>query len=243
MEDRMMLSLDNYKGVFFDLGGTLIDAEKDRHAHLEILQEIILRYGIPISAEKALDAHYEYLVEETHKENFITIWDALKRSLHKLFSEYSPGINLDFSWIKKIYFKYHEKFVDLYPGVIDLLKFIKEKKKHLGVISDIDNDYMEFQLKLFGIIDMFDSITTSEEVRAYKPNPEIFQKALEKAKISGSEAIHVGDNYWRDIIGAKKFEITTILVGQPPEEKFIIDNIRPDYVVKNISEVKSLLNK
>ncbi len=239
----MSIKLDNYKAIFFDLGGTLIDADKDRRAHLEILEEIILRYGIPVSAEEALDAHYEYLVEETNKETFITAWDALKRSLYKLFSEYVPDIKLDFGWIKEIYFKYHEKFVELYPGAVELIKFLKEKGKHVGIISDIDNDYMEFQLKLFGIIDLFDSITTSEEVRAYKPNPEIFQKALDKAGIQGNQAIYIGDNYWKDIIGAKKFNMTTVLIGTPPDEKFIVDNIKPDYIIPAISEFKNLLDK
>ncbi len=237
----MSIKLDQYRAIFFDLGGTLIDADKDRRAHLEILEEIILRYGIPTSAEEALDAHYEYLVEETNKEGFITTWDALKRSLYKLLSEYVPNINLDFNWIRDIYFKYHEKFVDLYPGVMDLLTFLKEKGKHIGVISDIDNDYMEFQLKLFGIFDLFDSITTSEEVRAYKPNPEIFQRALDKAGVKGEEAIYIGDNYWKDVIGAKKFGMTTVLVGAPPDEKFIVDNIQPDFVISKISEFKDLL--
>ncbi len=239
----MSIVFDNYKAVFFDLGGTLIDADKDRRAHLEILEEIIIRYNIPISAEKALDLHYEYLVEETNKENFITIWDALKRSLYKMFCEYVPGIKLDFDWIREIYFKYHEKYVELYPGVIDLLKYIKEKGKHIGIISDIDNDYMEFQLNAFGIKDLFDSITTSQEVRAYKPNPEIFQKALNKAKIEGKEAIYIGDNYWRDIIGAKKFDMTTVLVGTPPDDKFIINNIKPDYVISKISEFRNLIKE
>ncbi len=239
----MSIKLDNYDAIFFDLGGTLIDADKDRRAHLEILQEIILRYGIPISAEEALDAHYEYLVEEINKENFITTWDALKRSLYKLFSEYVPNIKLDFGWIKEIYFKYHEKFVDLYPGVVDLIKFLKEKGKHVGIISDIDNDYMNFQLNIFGIKDLFDSITTSEEVRAYKPNPEIFQKALNKAGVSGEKAIYIGDNYWKDIIGAKKFNMTTVLVGTPPDEKFIVNGIRPDYVIPTTSEFKNIISE
>ncbi len=237
----MSIRLKNYRAIFFDLGGTLIDADKDKRAHLKILEQIILRYGIPVSAEEALDAHYEYLVEEINKEAFITTWDALKRSLYKLFSEYSPGIQLDFGWIKEIYFEYHKKFVELYPGTIELLKFLKDKNKHIGIISDIDNDYMEFQLKIFGIFELFDSITTSEEVRAYKPNPEIFKKALEKAGVSGDSAIHVGDNYWRDIIGAKKFNMTTVLIGIPPDEDFIVDGIRPDYIIPKISDFKNLI--
>ena len=237
----MELKYENFKAFFFDLGGTILDATKDKRAHFEILSEIILRYGIPITAEEALNSHYEYLAEEINKETFINTWDALERALHKLFSEYTPGISLDFPWIKDLYFKYHDKYVDVAEGAIEVLNKIKSKNLYLGIISDIDNDYMEFQLEKLKIKDMFDSITTSEEVRAYKPNPQIFEKALSKAKIEGKDAIYIGDNYWRDIIGAKKVGMTAVLIGDPPMEQFATKGIEPDIVIDKLKELLNII--
>ncbi len=57
-------------------------------------------------------------------------------------------------------------------------------------------------------------MVTSEEAGADKPKPEIFLKALEKAGVDASEAVHVGDQYDLDVVGARGVGISPILIDR-----------------------------
>jgi len=52
------------------------------------------------------------------------------------------------------------------------------------------------------------------EVGAGKPRPPMFLAALERAKVSPSEAIYVGDQYKLDVLGARGVGITPILIDR-----------------------------
>jgi putative hydrolase of the HAD superfamily len=57
-------------------------------------------------------------------------------------------------------------------------------------------------------------IVTSGDVGVDKPKPPIFLAALERAGVNASEAVHVGDQYKLDIIGARGVGITPILIDR-----------------------------
>lgn len=65
-----------------------------------------------------------------------------------------------------------------------------------------------------GLTPYIDFALTSFEVDAEKPHPPIFLAALERAGVSGSEAIHVGDQYHSDVIGARGAEIKPLLLDR-----------------------------
>jgi putative hydrolase of the HAD superfamily len=46
----------------------------------------------------------------------------------------------------------------------------------------------------------------------WKPRPEIFLAALERAQTQADQAIYIGDNYYADIVGAREAGIDAILV-------------------------------
>ncbi len=51
----------------------------------------------------------------------------------------------------------------------------------------------------------------SGEVGVSKPNPGIFYAAMERLGTVAAEALYVGDNYWADVIGARRAGITPVL--------------------------------
>jgi putative hydrolase of the HAD superfamily len=58
-------------------------------------------------------------------------------------------------------------------------------------------------LKEHNILNLFDVIIFSAEFKVIKPDPKIFQIALDKLKnIKPYEAIFIGDSYIFDILGA-----------------------------------------
>jgi len=68
-------------------------------------------------------------------------------------------------------------------------------------------DYQQTPFRYHGI--KATSIVTSEDVRSYKPRPEIFLRALELINVRPGEVLHIGDSLSSDIAGAKGLGIST----------------------------------
>jgi len=101
----------------------------------------------------------------------------------------------------------------IYDDSLPALKDLKKRGFTIGLISNVVQDmnsvYDELGLKSFLTFKV-----TSAEVGYDKPHPEIFQAALNKAKAKPQEAIHVGDQYDLDIIGAKSVGINAVLIDR-----------------------------
>jgi FMN phosphatase YigB (HAD superfamily) len=71
-----------------------------------------------------------------------------------------------------------------------------------------------------GLENQFDPIIVSDEVGLKKPDPRIFQLALDHADVDDAlAAVYVGDNPTDDIGGAKAFGMSTIWYRRFRSEK------------------------
>ncbi len=101
----------------------------------------------------------------------------------------------------------------LFEDVLLTLKKLKELKLTLGLLTNLDRDMIPICHKL-GLEPYLNFIVTSGEAGADKPNPAIFLSALQKARVDAEEAVHVGDQYQLEIIGARGVDITPILIDR-----------------------------
>lgn len=96
----------------------------------------------------------------------------------------------------------------------------------LGVMSNMD-DRLSVILQNLGILDKFDFVLTSYEARAEKPSAIIFTKALEVAGLAPtSHALHCGDSYKRDLIGATSVNWMAVLVDEAVDKAERLDMIK-----------------
>ncbi len=83
----------------------------------------------------------------------------------------------------------------------------EDKKLAIGIISNFDTRLYQL-LKLFPLDNIFAPVILSHEHQISKPSQKIFNLALAEYKqkfgenIQPCEALHVGDNYELDYIGA-----------------------------------------
>jgi putative hydrolase of the HAD superfamily len=80
------------------------------------------------------------------------------------------------------------------------------------VIVSNSEGTLEKLLDRLGILDAFDFVLDSGIVGIEKPDPGIFQIALERSKVSADRALHVGDVYAMDVIGARKAGLHAALI-------------------------------
>ncbi len=239
-----------YKALFFDFGGTLMCAESDHVAHSHMMKEVIQKYNLPAFPEDMATKYNSFLFTkemtlrdtDPEEKSFTPLRESTKKAFKGVLAEYNiQPSKEDFQWFRKSFLENHKKYIKLFPETLLILRELKNTDLHMGIISDIDNDFQEFQFEVFGISEIFDSITTSEEVQSYKPESKIFQVALNKARCQGEESIIIGDSYKKDIVGGKNMGMTTIWINKFSGNN--TDNDKADFIVKDLKEISPILKE
>lgn len=103
----------------------------------------------------------------------------------------------------------------LYDDVIPTLQQLKDAGLKLAIVSNWDTPLHPLTERL-GIAHYFDAIVASHDarVRSAKPDPGIFHYALAAVGVVPEEAVHVGDTYEADIVGAQGVGIRPILIDR-----------------------------
>jgi HAD superfamily hydrolase (TIGR01509 family) len=94
-------------------------------------------------------------------------------------------------------------------GARGLIEDLKERGHAVVLASSAKEDEVDHYLDLLEARELADGWTTSADVEATKPEPDLVQAAVEKA--GGGEAVMVGDSTW-DCEAAKRAGLETIAV-------------------------------
>lgn len=204
--------------VFFDLYGTLAGFQPSR---FEVQSQACLKFGIKITQEGTISG-YKLADAYMAKENSIMpINTRGKNKRDQFFWEYEKlilkGSDVTIStrmagkiWntLKTIPYK-----LVLFPDVIREINKIKSLGIKTALISNIDSDSNNIVDEL-GLSQIFDVTITSNEIGAAKPDPVIFNAALEQTGSIPENTIHIGDQILSDIQGALNSGIKPILIDR-----------------------------
>ena len=80
----------------------------------------------------------------------------------------------------------------------------------LAVISNRGEPYAEV-VEALGLSQFFAFSLAGGEIKAFKPAPEIFLHACARLGVIPAEAAYVGDNYYADVVGARRAGLTPVL--------------------------------
>ncbi len=81
------------------------------------------------------------------------------------------------------------------PEMIEVLKKLKSLNKYkLIALSNVNSSHWDYLLKKkWGFIEFFDELILSHEIHITKPDPKIFQYAIEKAQCKPEEILYIDD--------------------------------------------------
>jgi HAD superfamily hydrolase (TIGR01509 family) len=97
------------------------------------------------------------------------------------------------------------------PGAPAVLDRLRGRGLRLAVVSNSNGMVAEI-LRSVGLADLVDTIIDSGLVGVEKPNPKIFRKAAAAVGVQPEEAVHVGDLYSIDVLGARAAGCRAILL-------------------------------
>ncbi len=114
----------------------------------------------------------------------------------------------------------------LFEGVIDFLDNFRQNQGKVCILTDLTAHIQHRKIQKLGLAVYTDYIVSSEEVGVEKPHPYMFARALQKLESDPSEALMIGDNWAKDIIGANALGIHSIWINHKNERNSLPDNVR-----------------
>ena len=97
------------------------------------------------------------------------------------------------------------------PDVPETLEALRQSGYSVGLVSNRSNPCQE-ECEQLGLLHHFEFAYVAAEVDAWKPDPRIFDRALEETGSSPDKVLYVGDNYYADIVGAKNAGLQPVLL-------------------------------
>jgi phosphoglycolate phosphatase-like HAD superfamily hydrolase len=120
--------------------------------------------------------------------------------------------------------------------VVDL----KERGHTVVLASSAKADEVEHYLDLLDVREVADAWTTSADVEATKPEPDLVKAAMEKAGDGG--AVMVGDTPW-DIEAARKASVETVAVITGGFSRAELEESGAACVFESVAELRSRLSE
>ena len=94
----------------------------------------------------------------------------------------------------------------IFPGIEDALRALSEQGLRIGLVSNTGRSWGRYLTEVqnaAGIGRYFQSRQYSDELRVRKPDPRIFEAALNGLDLPADEVVHIGDDVVADVAGAK----------------------------------------
>ncbi|MCL4534491.1 MAG: HAD family hydrolase [Bacteroidetes bacterium] len=206
------------RAVFLDLYNTICYFDPSR----EERQQLACRAGgfeVSVTAlQRAYTRGEDYWTVENARRSIARLPDADRLAFYAQYEQYllqQAGLETSIEQAAEIYAGYlsYPRCLKLYDDVLPVLAQLRGRGLKIGLISNNDRpvDAICDELCLTPHLDVaLSSIVVGYE----KPDPRIFEVALTHLGVRGPEAMHVGDQYHSDIVGAQAVGITPVLIDR-----------------------------
>ena len=122
------------------------------------------------------------------------------------------------------------------PGAADVLQALAPQFR-LGICSNTQRAYTIGELRGFDLLNPFEHVVISSDVKACKPNPIIFKELIRQFQVPAEQIVHVGDRLLDDVAGAAALGMRTIWIQRDPDALLPAEAVQPGRVVKRLDEV------
>jgi phosphoglycolate phosphatase len=214
------------KAIIFDFDGTLA----------------VLNIDFSFMRDRIFDLMRHYSIgEEMTREHYLL--EIIDEVYQVLYEKNSYGAEAFYQESHQILHEVEMRAAEkgnLIPGTKATLENIREKEVKVGIIT---RNCEEAVRKVFPDINHFcDVFVPRNSVKKVKPHPDHLTHALDSLKISGEDAVMVGDHII-DIKAGKKVGMKTIgvLTGRTKREEF--EMAGADYILREASEICALLEE
>lgn len=210
-----------FKGILFDLDGTLINTNQliletfdytlNKILGLQVPHsELIKTFGQPLSeVMRNFDADKEELLLTTYRT-------------------YNAAI--------------HDQWVTPFPQAAETLTQLKAMGIKLAVVTSKKGDVARHGLEFCRLENYFDAFITPEDTLKHKPEPEPALKALEKLNLAAKDSLMVGDSPYDLLCGARA-GCKTAAVRYSLHDKTVLAAQNPDYWLDSLADLIAIVSQ
>lgn len=241
------------KGVIFDLGNTLLHFNGDwdevaKELYSELYRSLITS-GFDLDRAEFIPLFHNkiqtYFEDRDRRHIELTTAFILQNTLAELGFGQVTREELKCPLAEMYAISQHHW--QLEDDAIPTLNTLQEVGYRIGMISNAGNDEdVQTLVDNARIRSYFDFILISAAERYRKPDPRIFQIALDNWGFSPDEIAMVGDTLEADILGAKNIGMSSIWITRRVKKAQIPDHrktIHPDYEIASLADLPSIINR
>jgi len=213
-----MSPTQSIKAIFFDLDGTL------RHSVPsggDVSTEYVVSLGLHVNPEDRLRAarweHFYWASSADLRDDLL----AHSADTENFWVEYSRrrliALGVSPSMAFELAPQVSEHMGEMYKpesivpeDVREVLPRLMEAGYIMAVISNRDKPFQDV-LVSHNLVEFFHFSLAAGEVDSFKPDPGVFNHALDRARVTAQESVYVGDNYFADIVGARRAGLWPVL--------------------------------
>jgi putative hydrolase of the HAD superfamily len=200
------------RAVLFDFGGTLVSSLRDPRP---VFAAAAVRAGVELDLDRYLRANEE-LWQELWPQGPQWIGkvpsfadEVHERALRRVGAKGSLEAMVRCIREEAISPRWHVPFPESEP----VLRQLRLDGRSVHLLSN-NVDYLPMLLENLGWSGLFDSVTYSQEIGCVKPDRQLFQLALARAGVGPDQALHVGDSWEADVLGASAAGIPSLWLNR-----------------------------
>lgn len=203
--------------VLFDAGGTLIAPRPSWEHHFV---EVCAQAGVDVPEDEVFAifrremARFGRRVSETDARAF-SLDEVLSRQFwYRLYTEVLSELSVDEpgELPSMLYRRFTEfETYGLLEHAADAVRAVVETGRLAGLLSNWEA-WLADLVDHLDLGDLFATVVVSGRVGVEKPDPAIYQMALEAAGVEAGEAVMVGDSLEADVLGPSRIGIRGILL-------------------------------
>lgn len=198
--------------VFLDAGGVLMFPNWTR------ISEALARHGVSVPPEAlaAAEPHAKRQLDVTKTIQVTN--DASRGWLYFNSILTTAGVPLSDATAAalddlQIYHRAHNLWELVPPDVLPALQALRARGLKLTIVSNANGTLCAHVARL-GLAAHLDCVLDSCDLGVEKPDPRLFEAALERSGATRETTIHVGDLYEVDVVGARSAGIRGVLLDQ-----------------------------
>jgi len=220
--------MKNIKVIIFDAYGTLFDVNS---AAEKCKNKIGEKWEPFANYWRTTQLEYTWLrsLMGRHQD----FWKVTEQSLDKSMKIFQ----IDTSMKDELLDLY--KVLSTFPEVKETLKKLKEKNYKLSILSNGTPSLLKQLVSGNNLESIFDDVLSIEEVKIYKPHPNVYNIPIKKYQIEKNQFAYLSSNTW-DVSAAGNFGFNAVWVNR---NKNIFDNLdyKPITEINNLSDLNNLL--
>ncbi len=121
------------------------------------------------------------------------------------------------------------------PEAVPLLRWLRERGYKIGLVSNWDGTLAE-RCEALGLMPLIDFVGDSAVFGSPKPDPTFFAHVLSALNVAPANALHAGDSWGADVVGANAAGVGAVLFDPLGCEE------RPaDYVIHDLKELYDVI--